>query len=442
MPNLISTAQAEAARPVPTAPALDPTPEEMAAYSPTGKRIVICCDGTWNIADQDRATNVVKFAMGVDVGVPAAGDPRLGDKDQRLLYLPGVGTGAFDKLLGGASGLGLSRHILEGYRYLCGSYARGDEIYLVGFSRGAFTARSLAGFIRSCGVIRPEHTDRIEQGFEMYRGSRARGASAAGRYHPGHPLSTEATLFRRAYSFEDEVRVRFIGVWDTVGALGIPLAGRRWIDLLNRPWQFHDTDLSRKVDRAHHAVAIDEDRRSFLPTMWNQQPGAPSFQVLEQVWFTGVHCDVGGGNRNAGLSDVPLWWMVDRACRAGLRFKAGYFRPGEDTPAFCGPDGESAEAMRRCGEWTAPDPAGAFSSSRRGLFRLFPPVRRSVGLEPRGRKPASNQSVASCAYARVTAEAEGARPAWLRAARDAGVPETAIALGADGPLAVSAAATA
>jgi len=326
-----------------------------------GKRLVVCCDGTWNTPDQSAPTNVTKFAMGVDVGGH-------GDDEQRMLYVRGVGTRRWDRLRGGAFGVGLSRNILEGYRFLAEQYEPGDEIFLVGFSRGAFTARSLAGLIRTCGVLRREEARRTLDAYRLYR---LRGGRS-------HPTGTEAVLFRR--SFAHETRIRFIGVWDTVGALGIPLGGLRWLNPLNHRWQFHDTVLSSYVDHAYHAVSVDERRGPFRPTMWAQS-STHTRQVLEQVWFAGVHSDVGGGYPVSDLAEVPLLWMIGKARAVGLRFEAGHF-------SMAAADAEAPDDTRRLGQWVHPDPHGPAHVSRRGIYRLMRQHVRRPGAEPSPGVPA------------------------------------------------------
>ena len=178
-------------------------------------------------------------------------------------------------------------------------------------------------------------------------------AYALYRSRSSHPRSTEARLFRQSYSVE--TRIRFIGVWDTVGALGIPLSGLRWVNAVNRRWQFHDTELSSTVDAAYQALAIDEKRRPFTPTLWHRQPDAVG-QELEQVWFAGAHSDVGGGYTQSQLSDIALWWLVQRAARSGLALN-------DEAPGY--------------------DPAwvtGPLHESRRLLFRLTPAYSRPIGV--------------------------------------------------------------
>jgi uncharacterized protein (DUF2235 family) len=262
------------------------------------KRIVVCCDGTWNRPDAKSPTNVVKLANAV-----ADSD---GPTQQRVLYHAGVGTGRFDRIRGGGFGWGLSRNVRDCYRFVVRSFEPGDQLFLFGFSRGAYTARSTVGLIRNAGILRRENLDRVDEAYQLYRG----------RGDDRHPNGAESTRFRARYS-HDEIAVRFVGVWDTVGALGIPGVPKF---LCGRLWAFHDTELSSKVERAYQALAIDERRRPFVPSLWHRKRGDDN--VLEQVWFAGVHSDVGGGYPDCALADVALWWMADKARAAGLALEA------------------------------------------------------------------------------------------------------------------------
>lgn len=331
------------------------------------KRLVVCCDGTWNTPDQASdgkacPTNVTKVALSV------AEHDATGMR-QVLYYHPGVGAGVggWDHLRGGAFGVGLSRNILDTYRFLVANYAPGDELFFFGFSRGAFTARSTAGFVRNCGILRKECADRVDEAYALYRSREA------------HPRGVQATLFRRSYS--DEPPVRFIGVWDTVGSLGVPNVGLGLAKLFNRRWRFHDTDLSTKVEAAFQALAIDERRRPFRPSVWTQQPEAKN-QQLEQVWFSGVHCDVGGGYADASLADVALMWMVEKAESCGLAF-----RPGAFATATAGSEGSAATAVFVVG----PNALGPRHESRTKFYRLVRPFIRPIGAaEPRHESVASS----------------------------------------------------
>ena len=194
------------------------------------------------------------------------------------------------------------------------NYEPGDQLYFFGFSRGAYTVRSLAGFIRNSGLVKKENRDRVDEALKLYRS----------RSDKKKPTSTKAEEFRKAYSYEPDIE--FIGVWDTVGSLGIPGRTLRLLSLLLRiigyDWRFHDPQLSSKVKHAHHALSIHERRSTFVPTLWEQQEKEETKnQVLEQVWFPGVHCDVGGGYNAAGLSDEALYWMMQKAQDCGLLFR-------------------------------------------------------------------------------------------------------------------------
>ncbi|OBC08155.1 hypothetical protein A5784_07565 [Mycobacterium sp. 852013-50091_SCH5140682] len=336
------------------------------------KRLVVCCDGTWNTPDQLAPTNVTKIAL-------AVADHDAKGIEQRVFYSLGVGTGRGERVIGGAFGYGLSHNVIEAYRFLVENYAPGDELFFFGFSRGAFTARSTAGFVRNAGILRPQHTNRIDDAYALYRD----------RTSKTHPRSTESTLFRRSYSYES--RIRFIGVWDTVGALGIPVSGFGLAKLVNERWAFHDTALSSYVDAAFQALAIDEKRGPFQPTLWAKQPDPPKDQRVEQVWFSGVHSDVGGGYPDHDLSDIALLWMVGRARGYGLVFDPTAFdqrSPGAGPPAV-----EDETLATRTQVY--PDAFGQMHETRTGMYRLIRPYIRQPGsTDP------DNEYVASSAVTR------------------------------------------
>ena len=353
------------------------------------KRIVICCDGTWNTPDQTadgRATptNVTKVAAAV-----AESDST--GMEQLVYYQPGVGTTPWERIRGGAFGYGLSRSVQQVYRFIINNYEPGDELFLFGFSRGAYMARSTGGLIRNASILRRENVDQVGAAYDLYRSRTI------------HPRDVESALFRRSFS-HPEPRIRFIGVWDTVGALGIPWSGIPAIDRLNRPWQFHDTRLSSRVDSAFHALAVDEARKPFEPALWQQSPTADE-QWLEQVWFRGVHCDVGGGYAETGLSDIALGWLAQRARENGLAFTEGAFTEA----------GNTTEGPQPALSSFQPDPFGTLHDSRTGLYRFLPPAPRVIGAEPRGR-----EFVASSAIERSAGDPAG-MPANLREAVDSGI---------------------
>lgn len=296
------------------------------------KTLVVACDGTWN--DRTSETNIHWLSK-----------EAVEDERQLVYYDRGVGTaGDFDAKIGGNFGVGLSENVREAYTFIRKNYAPGDAIILLGFSRGAFTVRSLAGFMALVGQL--TSADAVESAYVYYR-----------IHEPGE----DDNIFERWYrpKIGGPLPVRFLGVFDTVGALGLPFdinaeppdvretAWARvvgWLDELGdrvrRPIKgFHDTRLGDQVEHAAQALAIDEARGFFVPTLWTAAPGTAlkqgetgdTFRVrqsVEQVWFAGSHMDVGGGDtttpRAERLCNLPLLWMAERAAAAGMRFCAGF----------------------------------------------------------------------------------------------------------------------
>lgn len=296
------------------------------------KRIVICSDGTWNTPDRHHLTNVVRTARAIAPGSPDG-------KQQIVFYDQGVGTGnLLDRLTGGAFGKGLDKNIADAYRFLMHNYDDEDEIYFFGFSRGAYTVRSTAGLIRNCGLLQKIHADKFLDALKLYQ-----------RRDAG-PDSREAKKFRQC--FAREVEIRFVGVWDTVGALGIPVRGLRL--LTRKRYQFHDVKLSRYVKHGYHALAIDERRAPFSPAVWkgDEKEG----QEVEQVWFAGVHSDVGGGYKEHGLSDIAFLWMKEKAEGCGLVFDEEYVNKEID-----------------------PNSPRVLHNSKTGLYRLTWGITRQLG---------------------------------------------------------------
>ncbi len=317
------------------------------------KRLVVCCDGTWNTPDQKdkgkfRPSNVVKMARAITPTGPHG-------IVQTVFYDSGLGTGfGLDRLTGGAFGQGISRNIQDGYRFLMNNYEDGVEIYFFGFSRGAYTVRSIGGLIRNCGLLQKIHAERIPEAYDLYR-KRDRG-----------PDTQEARHFRE--SFSREVGIHFMGVWDTVGALGIPVRGLRF--LTKHLHEFHDVKLSRYVDHAFHAIAIDERRKPFKPTLWETQ--TTTDQVVEQVWFTGVHTNIGGGYADSCLSDCAFMWMKGKAEQCGLVFDNRYIASNIN-----------------------PRRDGRLRNSKRGLYRLT-----RDHIRPIGHGRSSEESIHHCALIR------------------------------------------
>jgi uncharacterized protein (DUF2235 family) len=287
------------------------------------KRLIVCCDGTWdkpgdmeNVKPEDLRKGKQDDAAKkkpLDSNVCLLYNAILETENstrQLKVYETGVGSGySFkDQIEGGAAGAGIDKKIKDVYTFLIMNYVTGDEIYLFGFSRGAYTARSLAGLIRNCGILKPDYLTLLDKAFELYRDRNAYTS----------PDSDLMIGFRKQYSIENVTRIKFIGVWDTVGSLGIPL---RWYQKYNRAkYKFHDVTLSSTVDNAFQAIATDEKRVLFKPALWEVSDTPNPNQKLEQRWFPGVHCNVGGGYPDRGLSNLTLQWMVTKAADVGLCF--------------------------------------------------------------------------------------------------------------------------
>jgi uncharacterized protein (DUF2235 family) len=220
------------------------------------KRLVICCDGTWNDADMGGDfTNVVRTARSV-APIDARNDPE--GIQQIVYYHSGVGSGgdALMHVVGGGTGLGLSRNVRDAYAFIANNYDDGDELFFFGFSRGAYTVRSVAGLIGWAGILQKKDMDDFALLWESFKSRKA-------------PHPTDARVYFR--DRHSDVPIKCIGVWDTVGALGIP---GQLNALLARFYEFEDTDLGLKVENAFHALAIDEHRKDFVPTLWTKASGA------------------------------------------------------------------------------------------------------------------------------------------------------------------------
>lgn len=273
------------------------------------KRIVICADGTWNIRDQvdkasgkRRPTNVTKVARGV-LARDAQG------VDQVVAYFDGLGTdGGLDRFTGGAFGRGIEDNVRAIYRFLIYNHVDGDEIYLFGFSRGAFTVRTLVGFMNKVGLVRKGEDYFVPELYALYESQQGQDSQAW------------AQAFRKISQPRPAPPVHLLGVWDTVGALGAPgLLGHLFH---GRKYAYHDVGLNPAVKHAYHAMALDERRKPFAINLFKRPTGWTG--SLEQAWFAGVHSDVGGSYRPDGLANEALHWMVEKAEALGLAFDHSY----------------------------------------------------------------------------------------------------------------------
>ena len=292
------------------------------------KRLILCFDGTWNMPEDQ--TNVSRIYA-------AIADQHAGCESQLKFYDPGLGTTSNTRLRGGVLGWGLDENILQGYCWLINEYlpyphvsppepetdgeqfVAGPDIFIVGFSRGAYTARSLAGLINRCGLPRLDEFTKETNG-RAQPDSKLVG-QAWDLYRQRFPSGTEGRKqepclgFRRDHCWN--VKVRFLGVWDTVGALGVPMFSKHVLSSIK--YGFHDTSLGRVVENAFHAVAIDETREDYQVSLWDAKHPVGTRKV-EQRWFPGAHSNVGGGYQDDLLPDPPLKWIAERALDEGLEF--------------------------------------------------------------------------------------------------------------------------
>ena len=295
------------------------------------KRIVTLIDGTWDSESRDGTpTNVARL----DPGNARAGARLIAERDaaggaQTVLYHPGVGAvdDAIKHWLGGAIGLGLRAIIEEAYVRLCAAYEEGDALFFVGFSRGAYAARALAGLVAASGIIARADAAEARVAWNHYRVAPAARSAPLG----GSAEDQAAVAAHRRLVAAGRVRVsppiEAVAVFDTVGSYGIP-AGFG-LAALARLWtwwslRFHDTELGANVRVGLHAIAVDEHRRPFSPTFWTRRKAAPApapSRIVEQTWFAGSHGNVGGGNPDSRLANLALVWMAARLqALTGLAF--------------------------------------------------------------------------------------------------------------------------
>ena len=320
------------------------------------RNIIFCADGTWNNPDDDEnadytadPTNVYKIFMCLD-GALSPDSLRAADEQEKELikdgasqqiakYIHGVGDSRnpIIKLMGGAFGAGVISRIVRGYTFISRNYEPGANIVIVGFSRGAYTARALAGLIASQGLLASPLTQDKEQAYRCGAQAwyRYRKSAISNPFSLAHlaELAADLPAFISQNSLQDSdlvplANILAVAVWDTVGAMGFPAyAGGQHVDA----FKFADTQLSLKVTRGFHAVALDEQRNDFTPTLWDPAPS------VTQVLFPGAHADVGGGypmsNKESGLSDGALQWMIEQLTSIGVIFSGASAYPILPDPA-------------------------------------------------------------------------------------------------------------
>lgn len=382
------------------------------------KRLIVCCDGTWQKLTSTYPTNVVKIAQAIQ---PSAND----GTSQIVFYDEGVGSGNAaekfmakgDKILGGAFGLGIDNNIQDAYRFLCLNYEPEDEIYLFGFSRGAYTVRSLVGLIRSSGgLLLRRNIREAPLAYELYRDRsltlkekekfrrlpipreyRADAAKVKDCREKAHKIYSDRSQIslERAEQDTDEARkdlqqkeakvrellkqyalversdadnrqeakITLLGCWDTVGSLGVPKQIPFLSDWVNEKYKFHDTFLSSIIENAVHAVAIDEIRAVFNVTPMQRKP--TDSQPLRQVWFPGAHGCIGGGSKEESeLSNAALEWMIDQIgeLKLGLEFDRTKIEDGTISNPLANFDNTPDGIYQFTGEILREIPAGQFAN--------------------------------------------------------------------------------
>jgi len=248
------------------------------------KNIVICCDGSGNEFEKNQ-TNVLKLFLNLLEN----------DNTQIKFYDPGVGTSYWQSIrkLDFIFATGLTKNIEDAYSFLMEHYNNGDKVYLFGFSRGAFTVRSLAGMLYKCGLLKKEYTNLVQYASKIY-----------------NVKNNEIIAEKFKKSFSRVCPVYFIGVWDTVSSLG-PLTKRKYFNI----------ELTTETKYAYQALAIDEKRKKFQACPWTEN-NLKQGQINEQVWFAGSHSDIGGSYEESDLSNITLNWMTEKAVNCGLKLKA------------------------------------------------------------------------------------------------------------------------
>jgi uncharacterized protein (DUF2235 family) len=259
------------------------------------KNIVVFSDGTGQEGGKGNNTNVYKLFNLIEDRT----------ENQISFYDRGLGTG-WRKITGNISGMGISQNIYECYRFIFENYMAGDNIFLFGFSRGATTVRSLSSFIHYFGILPKSRPELIRKAYKIYKieDDKERKERADDLVARNHNHWT---------------KIKFLGVWDTVAALGVPIKSLDflldWIPIFRH--KFHNLTLSESVEHARQALAIDDERLTFHPKIWDRE--VRTYQTMKQVWFSGMHTDVGGGYKEEELSDVPLIWLVEEAKKFGLK---------------------------------------------------------------------------------------------------------------------------
>jgi hypothetical protein len=327
------------------------------------KNIVVLSDGTGQEGGKGHDTNIYKlFRMLEDR-----------TEQQVVFYDGGLGTD-WHKVTGNAFGAGLSKNLLQCYQFIYDNYNSGDRIYLFGFSRGAATVRSLSSFIHYFGILPKSRPELIKKAFNLYLKGQDKVGSRKSNKELQDALNEKATEFVHEHP-NQWAQIEFLGVWDTVPALGlVALAGfNTFLGEVLR-YNYHNYTLHPSVKNAYHAISIDDDRLWFHPSLWKEKTREE--QIVEQVWFSGAHTDIGGGFDESGLSDISLEWMIAKAVSLGLRIYLG--------------------SRKNWNFVVAPDPTDLYHPPRVGFGKIFKEGRRNgvwERAEPEFGAPIIHQSV-------------------------------------------------
>lgn len=354
------------------------------------KRLALFLDGTWNTVSDN--TNIWRLRSLV---LPEGAD----GLEQRAYYSTGLGTKVGEKVRGGMFGSGIDAAIVAAYEWLVDNYRSGDEVFIFGFSRGAYTARSLSGFVSKCGLLRLGAPLGTNQLFMRYRREGAKTVRT---------LIAENAKGATAFDLEEQwmlkfaqaIPVKFIGIFDTVGALGVPFPIFR--KLKGSAYPFLNTGLRQNNEYAFHAIAIDEHRKAFRETLWTNQnattaPPRP-IERTEQRWFVGAHANVGGGCFSDPLAQLPLAWLTRKAASVGLSFA--------DFPA------EPVSATAKISDSYAEFMSGAYR-----LLTFGVRFQRGIGVPPENEGPdvtTINETIDASVFDRWRGN-PGYRPAGLAA---------------------------
>jgi uncharacterized protein (DUF2235 family) len=360
------------------------------------RNLVVLSDGTGNGAGAFWKTNVWRVYQALDLAeFPTANDGKVSNSVPRQIawYDDGVGTSSFRPLalLGGAVGWGLKRNVLDLYTFLCRNYRPGDRIYAFGFSRGAFTVRVVVDMVATKGLLSGLSRDELARAArDAYREYRDCFDQTGKHINLLRRIRDQfIRLWRRAWqqrSYDDLKKDRhvvsvpsiaFIGVWDTVAAYGLPLQElTRGIDYWLWPLSMPNYSLDNKVKRACHALALDDERDTFHPLIWDEIDD-PNPDRIQQVWFAGMHADVGGGYPDDGLAHVSLRWMMECAEKARLRFKDSAWK---EVDRLIDPLGPLHDSRRALGSYYRYQP-------RRVSARIDKPDPPSRIMQPPDRRP-------------------------------------------------------